>query len=198
MSKYIIFLVGLDGSGKSTLTRELSKNFGFKEIYGGWKKYYLPTSWLISKIGTYNKSGGKIRKKLNEERAKNKVSFIQECIYLNYVFEHLTRYYISYFFNSKIIFDRSFFDIYFQNSVAYQSKVLSYFFKKFPKPTHFIYLNPGKNILLSRKPDENTSKKIDFQLKNIEKLKHKINLIEIDSTRKVDDIIKEILINFPN
>ena len=191
--KIVIALLGPDGSGKSTIAKEL-KRYNFKVIYGGWKDHYLFTSKLLAYFGK-TKAGMKKQKEFQLKREK-KITFLQELIYLNYVFEHLARYAVGSFlrFRHNIVFDRYFIDVLMQDKNAEKSKIIKLAAKFFPKPKYIFYLFARPKVLINRKKHEKLEmESVIFQQKQLKKLMRIFPMIRINNEKEITETINHIL-----
>jgi len=149
-----IALMGIDGSGKSTIKKtlknELSKNFRVKERYMGWNDFSLFAGSLYSIINKFRKKSSNSQEELKEyypERLSLPYMLVYYC-------ELLTRYLAllpQIILGKTIIFDRYFYD----KLGLLDKKSLK--FKLFnmitPKPDFVLYIRTDTKIIFKRKKE---------------------------------------------
>ncbi len=157
----LITLVGVNGSGKTSLARKTLQaykpltNFAHGQFgyYFGWEPF-LPSTKLLSRV--LKSRNRKIFNDLNQQHKP--FSIWKELIFIyNYV-EYLARY--LYFIypqlrkNKLVVTDRYFYDLYAQYSSAAHSKILPFMFSIYPKPDYLFVLDANVQTIEQR--DKNT------------------------------------------
>lgn len=150
---YLIALVGMNGTGKTTLQQELLNQYtpltnfvsGQYGYYFGWN----PT--LFSKILAKSTGNKKIFEKVTTEIVEQ-FNFFQEGLFLYIYFEYLWRYYTKIYpqlrKNHVVISDRYFYDMYGQYPYSQNSFILPLLY--FPKPDALFVLDADVNTVMKR------------------------------------------------
>lgn len=186
----LIAFVGIDGSGKTTIIecikRELKKEG--KECHsvymGLGRNHYLP--FLKKTMKAYGKvrysGGNSSRKKRDNFRMR---SF--PWLVIQY-FEMLARY-LSYKKKSGYVF----FDRYFYDGLVLANHLSFKILKKFiPKPDKTFLLYAKPELIRKRKKEANR-KQIENYYKKINKISEDFEIIEIDNSKPIKKVVKEIL-----
>ena len=191
-SKVICF-IGTDGSGKSTLIREVSdayvnRGIRTKLVYFGWRPF-LPTTKLFSYF--FRKNGFKIVETSNKKKAK--FSLLQETMLLYYFFEYLARYFVEILLSSKtMLVDRYFYDLYAHYDYAQTSRLFKYLMKLYPKPDCLFFLDAGVALAKQRKPEMDETL-LEKHHKKYEELRKMIFAYKIDTSKNIKDCVDEIV-----
>ncbi len=154
---FLITLNGVNGSGKSSLSKNLIKSLEdlakFKGVninayYFGWKPY-LSVTKIISK--NLKKKGTKLFK---EKEQKQQSNIIKNLIYVYTFFEYLARYVFEIYPKLRkgeiIITDRYYYDNYGQYSNADKSFILKILIYLFPSPDKVFVLDADIEALMTR------------------------------------------------
>lgn len=147
-----ICLIGVDGSGKSTIVQKLcdefrSKNINAQTYYFGWQPF-LPTTRLLSRI--FRKNNYRITEDFNKKNKK--FSFLQEITLCYFFLEYFMRY-VSIKSSPVLIFDRYFYDIYAHYSYAERSLLFPLLLRLFPRPHNLFVFDVPTQIAHQRKPE---------------------------------------------
>ena len=193
----VICLIGTDGSGKSTLVKELTEryktlfNADIENIYFGWKPF-LPTTKLISLL--LKKRDYKIAESMNKK--ENVFSFFQEVLFFYYYTEYLARYFFKIgrnFYKKKIIIvDRYLYDVYAHYDYAKKSKLFKILIKSFPAPDYVFFLDVDINTAKQRKPEIDINL-LEAHRKNYSELSEIMNFKKIDTTKSIQECADEIV-----
>ena len=150
-----ICLLGVDGSGKSTLVHEICEQFRQKGVdarsyYFGWQPF-LPTTRLFSRM--FRKHNYRITDQFNKKNAP--FSILQELTLCYFFVEYLARYlYVRLAQRSSfLVFDRYFYDIYTHYSYAERSIIFPLLLNIFPRPHHLFVLDVSSDVACRRKPE---------------------------------------------
>lgn len=186
----VIAFLGIDGSGKTTITKELKKELELlgekvEIVYmGKWRNRILP----ISRISAIKKNNSKelpIRKKKLYELFKNIIL----------VLDMLLRYIIKIYPKKKkgyyILTDRYAYDL----LLYHRSSLMKFLLRFFPKPDKIFYLHNHPKILLLRKQQHDLDE-IKRQLYLYKKINKELNLKAIEI--KTDEIEDTLNIIFKN
>lgn len=189
MNKKIIIFIGPDGSGKSSLIKELSKLENFSVHYMGPSQHKNEKNNILRvKISNLDY----LRTKTEKRTIKGK--FYRFSYFLFLYIDYLSRYLSYYFENSSeiILIDRFVID----HFVRHPNCIRKIFFVNlFPYPKN-IFLMKGDSTAISKRKRNLTKNEIDSQYFLYKKaLKEKsTQLNEIKTTnQKIEDSIKEIL-----
>lgn len=161
---FLISLMGVNGAGKSTITKELMQHYlpltnflGIKQqsYYFGWK-----ASSHFAKVGSKIGRRKDVFKKVALNNPQQKTSLFQESLFIYNYIDYLYRYFFSIYPQLKkkkiIISDRYFYDLYGQYPAATKSKILQILIKIFPSPNQsFILDAPLEAISRRDKADYN-------------------------------------------
>lgn len=189
INKKIIIFIGPDGSGKSSLIKELSKLENFSVRYMGPSQYKNEkNNYLSMKISNLDYL------RTYTEMRTFKGKFYRFSYFLLLYIGNLYRYFSYYFENSSeiILIDRFVIDHFVRHPNCIR-KIL--FVNLFPYPK-LIFLMKGDSIDISTRKRNLTKNEIDSQYFLYEKaLKEKsIKVNKIKTTnKKIEDSIKEIL-----
>ena len=181
MNKYplVISFMGVDGSGKTTLSKKLKKNFK-QSVYLHLKPYIL----FKDK-----------RKVIKNPHKKKKSFFITSIIrFLSWLIS-----YKVYFFTNKdkklYIFDRYAHDILI-DPLRYKhnlpKKLTRFILNFFPRPNLWIFVNPSLKIIKSRKQELSDSE-LKRQIKEYSIFfKNKKNVLILNTNIQINTLIKKI------
>jgi len=170
----VICLLGTDGSGKSTLSKEIAKKIDGKVVYFGWRPFLWSTK-LISWI--FKKKNYRIAESMN--KSDKKFSLVQEIMLVYYYIEYVFRYIFQVAFRGTVVLDRYFYDMYSHYDYASRSKVFKVLMKIFPKPDYLFFLDVDVDIAKKRKPE------MDITLLKMHKKKY-LELVDILKIEKID------------
>lgn len=211
----IICFLGVDGSGKSTLSKhlfnELKKNSKVSHIW--WlesENSFLRK--LIRKIGNqqnyhhlnYFSSSEKLENKFNFKNMVFKTIY-PNIVLLDYIFFGIKKTWIPRILNRKniIIFDRYYYDVVLALSDEFEfgerKKIKTYhiFKKLFPDPDLIFVIEVPPEISYTRKKDEiktiENAELIKSKYEEIYSLLNPEKTIKIDNTEKIEDVTKKIL-----
>ena len=177
-STIVIALMGVDGSGKSTLIEHLNKKL--KKKYIKIQNLHLRPYFFLTDTSTVNSNPHNTKKK--------RLKIISFFIILVWLF----MYRIFFFVNLKkknqlIIFDRYAHDLLI-DKVRYRfnlnKKITRFILKLFPKPNLWIFLNPPIKIIEKRKKELPTHE-LTRQSNEYQKLlKKEPNVLTINTNKK--------------
>ena len=198
--QYIV-LIGPDGSGKTTLRKEIAKILSqgklkvFEEYGGRYSFKYL--KFLNPVVKVVNKKGKKLKSnaRSSEEVIEHNSVFIKIFSPFIYYFEYLLRYLFSDFFKRRkgiIIADRHYIDIFVSKNI--NKKIAKFLYCLLPKPSFTILLYNSLEVLKKRKPSH-PEEDIERQVKEYLKLRKYCDLvIKTDNKKKnIDTILKTII-----
>jgi len=194
----VVCLLGIDGSGKTTIIRKLEeyykdKGLKCKSIYFGWMPF-LPLTKFISFL--FKKKDYRIVKELNKKKvSKRKISFLKGIFLLYYYFEYLFRYFfkimIKSFFFDVFLVDRYFYDVYAHYDLG-KSKLFRVLVKIFPKP-HYIFLLDVDVKTAKRRKKEIDIKEVSKHRRRYEELGKILKFDRIDTNKKISGSLEEII-----
>lgn len=206
----VIYIYGLDGSGKTTICRELEEIFrkkGVQTVYR-WMRFNHYASRAINAIGrltglAYHKTysdGTRIG-----YHCYYKSSFLSTAYCLTTIldtfFSTILKIWIPLLFNRKIIIlDRFICDTIIDLSIdtknpnlmnQWKARVL----KKFlPHKTISIYLDVDKTAIVSRRPDMQWDENFDTRLKLYKKMYERYGVgYKVNNNGRIEAIIEEII-----
>ncbi len=206
----VIYLLGMDGSGKSTLSKNLVNKFNKNGIYFE-HKWFLERefSFIRKLIRTSTKNRAQSNNDPFSLRNDKLIYNFKAILYyffvvLDYTIHSWKIYWKARKQGSSIIFDRYIFDVFFSLNTEFKikpkyTKIGWIFCKLNPKVNLGIYLNVDPKIAFSRKPQEfgslqNSENKHDFHSRIFKVLKEKrvFDLIELDANQTEKDLISSI------
>lgn len=191
--KSLISFIGIDGSGKTTISNKIVKilndnGLSSKYVYTGrGKNNILPIFQISSKVINSTRHSNN----LINQNSKNNVLRTVSCFVFS--FDLLLRYFFQILplriKNNFVITDRYFTDILLMKSVPMFLKQIMY--SIFPKPTKTYYLFNDLHILHSRKKDHDL-----YDLKRQELIFTKINYFVkpiVIKNENIDNSLRQIL-----
>jgi len=219
----LISFIGVQGTGKTTMTRQLYDTYstispffhGQFGYYFGWEPFSFYAK-ILAKI--MKKKGKQIFKETNltpktYSEKKVKPSLFKELVFLYNYLEYLQRYWFVIYpklrKNKLVITDRYFYDIYGMYSYAPKSVILKLLFKLYPRPDYTFLLDAKAEIIAKRgkNPEVFSSlkkndyrgyanpQKINIERKRFYNLKNIIHLHMIDTEKDIHSNIANV-INF--
>ena len=209
--KQIIYLIGIDGSGKTTLSYNLIKELKLNNIDS---KYFYARHFpiLLYPIKIFGKKS--ILKNTDEFKdytnyKNKKVTFFKKHRVLAYLYGLLWFFdyfvvtwvrFIGILLSKKIIIvDRFFLDVIINISVTINlrieqvikySKIASYFF---PKPDYYIFIDIPPKIAFERKNDIQSIIYLKERRKLYLKLQNLFNFKFVDGTETKEQLVKSVL-----
>lgn len=191
----LISIIGPDGAGKSTLTKELN-NYLTKTkrstttIYTGrGRNHILPFTTLGRIYKSREKKNDAMiamqqteKNEINQQKISNKRKILYLLSAFLFTMDLLLRYYLTiflvrFFQRKMVITDRYCSDIILMNHVPYKLKKILY--SLFPKPTITIFLYNTPEILHQRRPEEPIAE-LQRQMAIFEKLNYSLKIKTID------------------
>ncbi len=201
---YLVALIGVNGAGKSTTSKELTKmSKEFKRLgisqskyYFGWKPF-LPTTKILSKL--FQKKGKNTYDDLNKKIKRFDIK--NELIFLYTYFEYLARYIFHIYPKLRkkhiIISDRYFYDMFGQYKYSKNSLILPLLLKFYPKPDITIFLDANYNTIKKRRknvPDH----MIKSQKERFKQIAKNIDAKIFLTDKDFKDTVKNIFNTFSN
>jgi len=210
-NKKIIYILGIDGSGKTTLSKTLTQYFKVKNL----KVEYIYARHFPILLMPFKIIGKKaVLKNLDEFNQydaykKRKNHFFLKYRFLSYIycFLWLTDYTIvtwlrvlpKYIFNNFIIIDRYFLDTIVNlsesimlndNEMLTLSNILKLFF---PKPTMYLFLKVSPEIAFNRKSDIQSLSYLIERIRRYNSLSKEYNFIEINGELEQDIVLSSTI-----
>jgi thymidylate kinase len=161
----LIALIGVNGSGKTTMVKNLTKTYkpitnffsGQFGYYFGWDPFLKITKVFSKKLKSKN---SKIFEDMNK---KPKFSVKQELIliynYIEYLFRYLFIIRPKLTKNKLVIADRFFYDIYAQYKYSEVSLIANLLLSIYPKPNYLFVLDANLDVIMNRDKDPNVQSK---------------------------------------
>jgi len=209
----VLYLTGIDGSGKSTIAKYLKDNvFTNKEVISIWARYQpkivkflllgVKKKYIIDKTKPYLMDEEKYSNWVNFKKKITKIQFLKKVFFtiqaVDYIFQ-LKK------INKKIkknkdkiiIIDRYYLDFIVDQSLNYGDIenwfFTKYFLKKTKKVDYIIYINVDKKIAFDRKDDIPS---LEYFVGRKETYQKYINLCDnaftIDNNKHLTDTIEKI------
>lgn len=207
MSKgfFIVFL-GVDGAGKTTVTKLLKSNLE--------SQYAIKSNYIWFRSSIQNTISGLLSGSPNENIEADKVpkkstifhklynTIYQNFVLLDYFIISIIKIKIPRFFGTNIVLDRYIYDIILDlsNTYNYNSNKLKRFVnsKCFTNPDLVFYIDVPADVAFNRK-QEHPINIIDLKIKQFDLLERilsdKIQFIRLDGTKKVDELVGEIMLH---
>jgi thymidylate kinase len=198
----LIALIGVNGTGKSTLAREVLENYsqitnhlGVKQCYYyfGWRPTFFLTKFISNLMKKNNRS--LFKETVFKERKIKTFDLKQELLFLYQFFEFYYRYVIEIKPRLKkgdlVVTDRYFYDIYGQYPYARNSLILPLLLKIFPKPDRTFLLDAPAEILQKRGKTnrDSLSRQIDRQVMSRDYLnQQRSNYLLLNRQFKIDKL----------
>jgi thymidylate kinase len=213
----LISFIGVNGTGKSTMTRKIKQDYeqrcnhlGIKSelYYFGWNPTFVLTKIISSSMKKRNKqifkeTALKIDNK-QKFNVKQEILFLYQ--FLEYSYRYLTKIRPKLRKGRLMITDRYFYDIYGQYPYSKHSIIFPLLLKIFPKPDYTFLLDAKPEELQKRgKIDKTSQDKVDItrkiypleylqrQRENYLNLINHLHINKIDTERSVDDNSKIII-----
>jgi thymidylate kinase len=219
---FTVALIGPDGCGKSTISKQLLQDPSFKSkrIYMGVDRmesnYALPTThlirWVQRKLKRGHGQGGpRDISKENEPSGSLPIKLLKTVkstfVAINNIAEEWYRQLLAWYFMRSghvVIFDRHFFADFYHYDVngrdgRWASRLHGYLLKHFyPKPDLVIYLDAPAELLFARK-GEGTVPLLEERRQNYLDLQNKVPRFEIVDTTQTQDVayrdVRELILN---
>ena len=207
----LISLIGVNGTGKSTISRKIKQDYEQKcnhlgirsELYYfGWNPTFVLTKVISNSLKKRNKQVFKetALKTDNRKRFKPKQEILFVYQFLEYSYRYLTKIRPKLRKGSLVITDRYFYDIYGQFPYAKHSIILPLLLKIFPQPDYTFLLDAEPEELQKRgKTDKTKQGQEDItrkvfpleylqrQRENYLSLSKRLRLNKINTQRSVDE-----------
>lgn len=203
----LICIVGLDGAGKSTVSKEFVKNAKEKGINYRYSwvnnqpifMYILRFFWRlrlkIKKVNNYNDYKEE-KKSLSQHSL---INIFYEIVHrIDYVIWVWLKVKFPLLRGKRIVVDRYYFDVAINYTLIddYNEEKLmrkiSEYMRWMPKPDLTFYLKVSEEVAFSRKDDIPAMNYLYERKKIYEKLADKFNMIEINGEDRIDNIVEEI------
>jgi dTMP kinase len=206
----LICLIGIDGSGKTTVAKELVKKLktnGINYKYA-WVNnqpllmYFIRFFWRIRLKSKGIKEYSKYKKEKSSLAQKKLIKKIYELVHsFDYVLWVWLKVKLPLLLGKKIIVDRYYFDVAINfvlidnyNDEKLLNKIKEYE-RWIPKPDVLFYINISEETAFSRKDDIPDIEYLYERKKIYTRLAKKFNMIEINGENSVNQVATEIINN---
>ncbi len=209
--KKLIYIMGIDGSGKTTLAKGLISHFnkkGFKPCYLYARHYpvLLYPFKLISRNLLYQRSSEfqdyhgyiKIKKKFSD-RHRVIVRLYALVWIIDYLIVSFFRIHSKLIRNQNILIDRYIGDVVVNISIASKLSLkeeiwlLKFFHLFFPKPHKSFFINVSEKIAFKRKTDIQSIEYLEERKQKYFDIKPFYNFEVIDGNKSKDDLIELVV-----
>jgi len=206
----LINIIGVDGSGKTTLAKSLATDMQkvIPSIRYKYCQYFAKLLYPIkiaAKLSfmrqtnefrdyrTYN-----LTKKGTSRRFPVLANMYAAIWLIDYTLQILFKVYLPLIFGKKFIVDRYIYDIAVNlslttnNSLLYAEKIIAIFFKFAPKPDIIIYIDLPDEVAFKRKNDIQDIEYLRERNERYKALCKKYNFYSIDGTRTPDQVLMDV------
>jgi thymidylate kinase len=206
-----ICFTGIDGSGKSTMSAKLvdvmnSKGHNFIYVYNRYKPFLLRPFLYIGK-NLFLKDKDFFEDYVDYSNTKKEAtknhsllsSIYQYSVVVDYFIQSLYKIRIPLLLGENIICDRYIYDTvvtdlavdfnYSKSKIDKVSRLMQLFF---PIPYVTFFIDAPEEIAYSRKDDIPSIDYLKDRRKNFMHIAHTFNMIKLDGTKKIDEILYDI------
>jgi len=206
----IIYLSGIDGAGKTTVSKEIYNHYCGKKIkayytWGGLTPILLKPLSLFAKllfVRKLDKNNNYFIHKKHKQKSINKFKYLMSLQFIIALIDYYPQYLFKIYFRSKlnkiIIIDRYYLDFFIERGILANwtlketyNKIIDYQ-NFFLNPTDFIYLKINPEIAIKRKDDIPSVDYLNDREKYYDYIHARLNSFVIDGGKNIDEIVEEI------
>lgn len=205
------YLLGVDGSGKSTLSQYIikkarSRNQHMRYLYARHFPILLAPLKKCAKYTIFRKENSTRnyqsyhQKKTNFTSKNRLIGKLYGVVWImDYVLTTYLKIFSLYFRRGKTIIDRYYIDVVvnISDTLNIKNKDLVLFVKRFsklfPTPSHIFYLNLPVEVAFSRKDDIDSLDYLQARKDKYDLLSKEFNFIELDATLSIEELSTIIL-----
>lgn len=206
-SKFLISFSGIDGSGKTTYAKHITrilKKKGVKchYVYGRLEPFLLKPFIIIGRkiflkekdmFQDYKDYSNEKKNKIKKHSLLSKIYFF--IMLLDYIIQLFLRVKIPFFMGYNIVCDRYIFDTVI-NDLAIDmnypnkkmKKEIDKFFRFFPKPTISFLIEVPVNIAFKRKNDTPSPKYLEERASRYKFIASKYDMIVVDGSKDLEEV----------
>ena len=208
--KKVIYISGVDGAGKTTISRKLFKhytnqNLKVKYTWATLRPVIFKPIIIVAKfifVRKYNKYEDYSIHKKHKQKAISRFKILISIQFFIAIFDYYPQYlfkvYLPSKFNNIIFADRYYIDFFIERGMlagwspkATLSKILLYE-KLFIKPNKSIYLKITSDGAIKRKNDIPSIEYLNDRMKYYDYIHSKLNSHIIDAKNSPEEILKEV------
>ena len=207
----LIYILGIDGSGKTTLAKNLvrrlnSKDYSFHYCYAQHIPFLLKPFKLFAKksllksTDEFNNYSHYMNKKTCYSKKLRRLSYVYGCIWLlDYFLLTSIKIFYHRILCHNLVVDRYFLDIVVNISetlVLNDSQMMKFaklVAKLFPMPSKFYYVDIPEEVAFVRKNDIQSVQYLTERKTRYQKLSEIFNFKYFDGTMRPDDLVKSVL-----
>ena len=208
--KKIIYLSGIDGAGKTSVSKEIYKHYYAKKIkayytWGGLTPVLLKPLSLVAKllfVRKLDKNNNYSIHKKHKQKSINKFKYLMSLQFIIALADYYPQYLFKVYFRSKlneiIIIDRYYLDFFIERGILANwtleqtyNKIIDYQ-RLFLNPTDFIYLKINPEIALKRKDDIPSIDYLNDRERYYNYIHARLNSFVIDGGKSLDEVVEDI------
>jgi thymidylate kinase len=201
MNGFLICIVGIDGSGKTTLSNKVTdlltqRNVRNKQIYLGWRNFNSAPFKMIATL-IKKGSGGSFNAADNHRVTTQKIKhagFFKFAVMVDYCLTTISRMFIPLLTRTTVVCDRYFFDVLINTGVDLgesEQRICRSIYRwghVFPKPALLILLDVPVEVAYERKDDIPAVDYLTEHRKIFLSLATKFGMIVLDGTRSSETL----------
>ena len=206
----IIYISGVDGAGKTSVSKQLLKEFSNDDIKAKYtwatlRPFLLRPIIVIAKfllVRKFNKFENYSKHQEHKKKSLKKFNFLMPFQFIIALIDYYPQYLFKVYFPSKlydiIITDRYYIDFFIENGMLANwtpektyNKIISYQ-KIFKSPSDCIYIKISSKTSIGRKDDIPSTDYLEERIKYYNFIHKKLNSDIINGESSLDKVVKDV------